>query len=84
MRRLSREPARFGLERTNWERSLQEPTEFYLECLRFFCNELPPELKEHRSYFQTGGRGFGEDPFHVMWFLLAEYEKRFKFSGAGS
>jgi len=70
IRRLAREPARFSLDRANWERSLRDPTEFYLECLRFFYRQLPEKLRAHRAWFQAGGRGFGEDPFHTMWFLL--------------
>ena len=55
----------------NWSRSLQDPTGFYLDCVRVFhSRQFPQELKAHRSYFQTAGRGFGEDAFHVMWWML--------------
>lgn len=27
-------------------------------------------MREHREYFTKEGRGFGEDAFHVMWFML--------------
>ncbi len=70
VRRLSREPAGPGLERANWEQSLSQPTEFYIECLRYFYQRLPEEARAHRAYFQSAGCGFGEDAFHVMWFLL--------------
>jgi hypothetical protein len=53
-----------------WESSLKNPTDFYLDCFRFFHQRLPLELREHRSYFTCERRGFGEDAFHVMWFLL--------------
>jgi hypothetical protein len=71
--RLCRRPPEFSLDRANWERSLQEPTLFYLECLRYFHQQLPGELKDHRAYFHNvprNRRGFGEDAFHVLWFLL--------------
>src|SRR5437763_8062454 len=70
--RCSRQPLRLGLARSDWEQSLQNPTAFYFECLRYFYQELPEELRAHRRYFQDpkNRRGFGENPFHVMWFLL--------------
>ena len=72
-RRLAATPPKFSLERANWEKSLREPNEFYLECLRFFHRELPPELQAHRVYFRNppkNRRGFGENAFHVLWYLL--------------
>lgn len=36
----------------------------------YFSNISPPEVKEHRNYFQQESRGFGEDAFHAMWYLL--------------
>jgi hypothetical protein len=59
-----------SLERSNWQQSLKEPTVFYLECLRYFYQELPPEIRAHRLYFRNNRLGFGENPFHVMWYLL--------------
>ncbi len=58
------------LERSDWERSLREPTEFYRDCFRFFNQRLPAELREHRAYFYDQRRGFNEDAMHVLWFLL--------------
>lgn len=55
---------------SDWKDSLGNPTNFYLNCFRFFHQRLPSELREHREYFTREGRGFGEDAFHVMWFLL--------------
>jgi hypothetical protein len=49
---------------------LKNPTGFYADCFRFFHQRLPLDLREHRNYFTQNGRGFGEDAFHVMWFLL--------------
>jgi hypothetical protein len=58
--------------RSEWSGSLTDPTEFYWRCVRFFeTNQgFPDELRSHRAYFSAAGRGFGEDAFHVMWFLL--------------
>lgn len=56
--------------RSTWADSLRDPTRFYLRCFRFFHRELPRELRDHRNYFSEARRGFGEDAFHVMWFLL--------------
>lgn len=61
-------PATLG--RADWPRSLSDPTGFYLDCYRYFHQRLPRELVEHRRYFSSGGRGFGEDAFHVLWSQL--------------
>src|ERR1700676_4083591 len=58
------------LARSQWPKSLDDPLEFYLKCFRFFHAQLPPKVRAHREYFGASGRGFGEDAFHVMWFLL--------------
>ncbi|MBA4147337.1 MAG: class I SAM-dependent methyltransferase [Verrucomicrobia bacterium] len=48
-------------------------TELYLYCAYYFDHYLPDELQAHRKYFSAAGRGFGEDAFHAMWFLLFEH-----------
>jgi hypothetical protein len=53
-----------------WPESTQDPSRFYLDCFRYFHSALPAELQQHRRYFTRTKRGFGEDAFHVMWFLL--------------
>jgi hypothetical protein len=58
------------ITRAQWDDSLKNPTEFYARCFHYFHTRLPEPLREHRAYFETGGRGFGEKAFHVMWFLL--------------
>jgi hypothetical protein len=55
-----------------WNRSLDYPTEFYLDCFRYFHQKSPNWLTEHRKYFCARNRGFGEDAFHTMWKLLIE------------
>lgn len=68
--RLCNSPPGLSLERSNWTQSLQDATKFYLTCVRHFYVELPAEFRQHRTYFRSGRRGFGEDAFHVMWKLL--------------
>lgn len=68
--RYARGRSQMSLERGAWQQSLNEPTAFYFECLRYFYQELPPEIRAHRLYFRNNQLGFGENPFHVMWFLL--------------
>ncbi len=61
----------------DWPASLRNPTDFYLNCFRYFHQHIPAELAEHRSYFKSEGRGFGEDAFHVMWLhLFREFQPR--------
>jgi|SRR5689334_10340133 len=67
---VARRPPRISLERSGWQLSQKEPTAFYFECLRYFYQELPSEIRAHRAYFCENERGFGENPFHVMWWLL--------------
>jgi hypothetical protein len=55
----------------DWQRSLSDPSGYYCDCVRYFHGPMFPEsLKNHRRYFQGHRRGFGEDAFHVMWWLL--------------
>jgi hypothetical protein len=68
--RCARRRPQMRLDRACWQESLKEPTAFYFECLRYFYQELPPEIRAHRLYFRKNRRGFGENPFHVMWYLL--------------
>jgi hypothetical protein len=67
---ILRRAAPEDLTPADWVKSLSDPTSFYLDYFRFFHQRLPSELRDHRDYFVKEGRGFGEDAFHVMWFLL--------------
>jgi hypothetical protein len=58
------------ITRTDWAASVADPTAFYFRCCHYFDRNLPDGLRAHRSYFTQQGRGFGEDAFHTMWFLL--------------
>ena len=63
------------VKRADWGRSLSDPTHFYQDCFRYFHGVMPPEFRRHREYFRTGRghpRGFGEDAFHALWYLLLE------------
>lgn len=68
----------------DWSRSIESPTAYYLDCVRFFYDkEFPDRLKKHRSYFSTARRGFGEEAFHVMWWMLFEKFKPASFLEIG-
>lgn len=67
LRGLSPEGA--NLTRGRWGQSLTKPTEFYAECFVAF-HHLPEHLRAHRQYFTMEQRGFGEEAFHVMWWML--------------
>lgn len=71
-RRVLQSPGPGQFKRADWERSLRQPTEFYLDCFRYFHQNLPAEIREHRAYFLQDRRGFNEDAMHVMWFMLFE------------
>jgi len=36
----------------------------------YFSQICPVDVRMHRDYFKRESRGFGEDAFHAMWFLL--------------
>ena len=42
----------------------------YAYMHHYFRERAPRFLKEHRRYFRKEARGFGEDAFHAMWWLL--------------
>ncbi len=43
----------------------------------YFCHQCPQRIADHRVYFKQNVRGFGEDAFHAMWWLLLrEYQPR--------
>jgi hypothetical protein len=71
-RRLARQVKSVAgdISRADWAESLRDPTGFYLRCFHYFHTHFPQEGRRHRGYFARRGRGFGEDTFHVMWYLL--------------
>lgn len=42
----------------------------YMYFHHYFWNLLPENLRSHRKYFTRDHRGFGEDAFHAMWYIL--------------
>jgi len=60
------------ISRDDWPESLKNPTDFYARCFYQYHLCLPQELHEHRQYFSHHRRGFGEDAFHTMWYMLFE------------
>jgi hypothetical protein len=52
--------------------SLADSSAYYSRSYRSFHRELPKALISHRLYFTKDGRGFGEDAFHTMWWLLLQ------------
>ena len=55
---------------SSWPASVENPTDYYVNCVRFFHQAAPARLQEHRKFFSKHGRGFGEDAFHIMWHAL--------------
>ena len=49
--------------------------EQYIYFHHYFWHKLPLEIKDHRKYFKMEQRGFGDDAFHSMWYLILK-EKR--------
>ena len=80
---LIKEGAPAEITREDWQRSLKDPNAFYRECYRYFHFKLPPQFKAHRQYFSVERRGFGEDAFHTMWFLLFQEFKPVNFLEIG-
>ena len=39
-------------------------------AVHYYKYILPSEIREHRKYFRQEQRGFGEDAFQTMWWLL--------------
>ena len=71
------------IARERWSDSLSDPTTFYSRCVRYFHQSLPEDLREHRLYFSQEQRGFGEEGFHVMWWILFREFKPARFLEIG-
>ena len=52
--------------------AIKSPDTWY-QIFKNSYSKLPNEIVHHREYFST--RGFGEDPFHAMWYYLFEQYK---------
>jgi predicted O-methyltransferase YrrM len=76
-RRVLQGQAPAEIRREDWPASLAGPSAFYLQAFLYFHQRCPPLVREHRHYFTQERRGFGEDAFHAMWFLLVrEFQPR--------
>jgi len=70
-----------SLEPGDWPHSLLDPTGFYFECLRYYHQRLPRNSK--RTAHILCSADFGENPFHVMWYLLFQEFKPANFLEIG-
>jgi len=48
----------------------EDRNNIYNKMDKFFYYHLPFQLIRHRIFFSKESRGFGEDAFHSMWYLL--------------
>ncbi|HWF66723.1 MAG TPA: class I SAM-dependent methyltransferase [Acidobacteriaceae bacterium] len=68
----SQPAARFSRDMSFTEAMGRFPSssEIYRYMHHYLHQLAPQELRDHRAYFSDARRGFGEDAFHAMWFLL--------------
>lgn len=50
--------------------SRADPERAYAYAHSYFWQRAPQIVRDHRAWFRQEGRGFGEDAFHAMWWLL--------------
>jgi hypothetical protein len=55
---------------TKVRETFESANDQYLYFHHYFWNMAPEWLRAHRAYFRSDNRGFGEDAFHAMWYLL--------------
>lgn len=67
----------------NWGNSIEDPTEYYLDAFRYYIFNLPSQLRSHKRYFRKESRGFGENAFHTLWYMLYEKYKFLNFLEIG-
>jgi predicted O-methyltransferase YrrM len=49
----------------------------YAYMHHYLIHLAPDAIREHRRYYSQNGRGYGEDAFHAMWWmLLQEYKPK--------
>lgn len=66
-----RQPAfMLDLSFTEMAARFPERDAMYAYALHYYAHILPQRLRDHRVYFKRNRRGFGEDTFHAMWWLL--------------
>jgi predicted O-methyltransferase YrrM len=57
--------------------------QLYAYFHHYFFHHLPPAIREHRDYFCRESRGFGEEAFHSMWYMLIKEFKPKQFLEIG-
>jgi len=55
--------------------TFRDPNSLYKYMHHYFHHYCPEKIQSHRSYFKIESRGFGEDAFHAMWYLLLRHFK---------
>jgi hypothetical protein len=63
-------PLMESIELDGWGDQSTEYDRIYDWFTFYFKNKLPVIFQIHRQYFNTEKRGYGEDAFHALWFLL--------------
>ena len=56
----------------------QSRNELHAYMHHYFYNMCPSDLREHRVYYKKDGRAFGEDAFHILWFMLLREFRPFR------
>jgi len=56
---------------TEMIKQVYESANLQYACFQWLYDQmLPMYMRNHRDYFAQDQRGFGEDAFHAMWFLI--------------
>jgi predicted O-methyltransferase YrrM len=71
-KRFSRYRAEYALDLSFSEAAanFQSRNLLYAYLHQYFYHQLPQALRTHREYFALENRGFGEEAFHSMWYLI--------------
>lgn len=51
-------------------KTFQTRNDLYTYLHHYYHNRCPKIICDHRKYIESGNRGFGEEAFHAMWWLL--------------
>ena len=81
--RMTRGASDPAIRSDDFSMSLRNPDGYYRRAFQDFHCILPQELRDHRQYFSSHNRGFGEDAFHTMWWRLIGAFRPMKFLEIG-
>lgn len=81
--RLLTNPVETSIFLNNFQSSLRDSRKYYERCFQKFHRGAPPVLRAHKKYFSEENRGYGEEAFHTMWYLLIERYKPLSFLEIG-